>query len=363
MTHVETIRLFPKDRAGLLAYMERFNAACDWLSAIAFREGLWHWLPLQRRTYPELRGKFQLSAAALVAIRKVASAYKNKSRCTTEARFHPRGAIPVYRHSYKREGTASLYGMRIPFAARRDVVLSGKKQAVLTYRHGKFILLQALESPSVPAAEMKDYLGCDLGVVNLLTDSEGQTFGGREVEEKRRIAAHRRARLQAKQSRAARRKLRWLAGKQARYQRDVNHQISKAVVSKALRHSCGIALEKLRGIRERITARRRQRARLANWAFGQLRLFLTYKAAPAGIPVQLVDPAHSSQTCPACGHRERGNRKNQREFCCRLCGHAGLADHIAARNIRARALGDAPNGLGPKVAAAMPATSSLASSE
>ncbi|HJY88055.1 MAG TPA: hypothetical protein VKE24_14570, partial [Candidatus Acidoferrales bacterium] len=57
LTHVETIRLFPKDRAGLLAYLERFNAACDWLSAIAFREGLWHWLPLQRRTYPELRGK------------------------------------------------------------------------------------------------------------------------------------------------------------------------------------------------------------------------------------------------------------------------------------------------------------------
>src|SRR5215471_7583599 len=183
--------------------MERFNAACDWLSGIAFREGLWHWLPLQRRTYGELRGKFQLSAAALVAIRKVASAYKNKSRRTTEARFHPRAAIPVYRHSYKRDGTASLYGMRVPFVARRDVVLSGKKQAVLTYRHGKFILLQALESPSVPAAERKDYLGCDLGVVNLLTDSEGQRFGGREVEEKRRIAAHRRARLQAKQSRAA----------------------------------------------------------------------------------------------------------------------------------------------------------------
>ncbi|HJY86429.1 MAG TPA: hypothetical protein VKE24_06280 [Candidatus Acidoferrales bacterium] len=229
MTHVDTIWLFPKERAGLLAYVERFNAACDWLSAIAFREGLWHWLPLQRRTYGELRGKFQLSAAAaLVAIRKVASAYRNKSRRTTEARFHPRGAIPVYRHSYKRDRTVSLYGMRVPFTARRDVVLSGKKQAVLTYRHGKFILLQALESPSVPAADSKDYLGCDLGLVNLLTDSEGQRFGGQEVEEKRRIAAHRRARLQAKQSRAGRRKLRWLAGKQARYQRDVNHQISKA---------------------------------------------------------------------------------------------------------------------------------------
>ena len=181
----------------------------------------------------------------------------------------------------------------------------------------------------------KDYLGCDLGVVNLLTDSEGQRFGGREVEEKRRIAAHRRARLQAKQSRAGRRKLRWLAGKQARYQRDVNHQISKAVVSKALRHSCGIALEKLRGIRERITAHCRQRARLANWAFGQLRLFLSYKAARAGIPVQLVDPAHTSQTCPACGHTERGNRRSRGGFCCRLCGHAGLADQ-SPRGIFAR---------------------------
>jgi len=343
MNRVETVRLHPPDPAQLMAWLERFNAAANWLSGVAFREHLWHWLPLQRRAYREVRERFQLpSSAAMVAIRKVAYAYRNTQRRQHQATFRRRGAIPVYRHQYKRDGTVSLYSFRIPFTARPQAGLSSRHQAILCYRRGKFILHQVVEVDVPVPTPVQEYLGCDLGTVNLLTDSKAEAYSGEAVEEKRRIYVHRRARLQKRGTRAARRKLREISGRQRRYQRDVNHGIAKRVVAKAQRLCCGIALEDLQGIRGRIKARRRQRARLHNWAFGQLRQFIVYKAAQAGVPVVFVDPANTSRTCPVCGHVDKRNRRSQSEFQCRRCGHAGPADVIAARNIRAWARGDAP---------------------
>ncbi len=355
MKRIETVRLRPADPAQLLAWLERFNAAANWLSSVAFGERLWRWLPLQRRAYREVRERFQLpSAAAVVVIRKVAYAYRTKGRRHHQATFRRHGAVPVYRHRYKRDGTVSLYGFRVPFAARAEAQLSGHSQAVLCYRRGKFILHQAVEVEVPIPASVHDYLGCDLGTVNLLTDSEQESYSGQGIEEKRRIYVHRRQRLQKRGTRAARRKLRGLSGRQRRYQRDVNHCIAKRVVAKAQRLCCGIALENLRGIRSRIKARRRQRAQLHNWSFGQLRQFIVYKAARAGVPVVFIEPANTSRTCPACGHVDKLNRRSQAAFSCRRCGHAGPADVIAARNIRAWARGDAP-----MVASARTATNSL----
>ncbi len=353
MNRVETVRLHPPNPAQVLALLERFNAAAIWLSGVAFRERLWHWLPLQRRAYREVRERFQLPAAATVmVIRKVAYAYCNTQRREHQASFRRRGAIPVDKHRYKRDCTVLMYGLRIPFSARPQALVSSRHQAVLCYRRGKFILHQVVEVDVPAPAPVQDYLGCDLGTVNLLTDSEAEAYSGQAVEDKRRIFVHRRARLQKRGTRAARRKLRQISGRQGRYQRDINHGIAKRVVAKAQRLCSGIALEDLQGIRDRIKARRRQRARLHNWAFGQLRQFIVYKAAKAGVPVVFVEPANTSRTCPVCGHVDKRNRRSQAEFQCRRCGHAGPADVIAARNIRAWARGDAP-----MVASARAATS------
>jgi len=72
MNQVETVRLSPPDPAELVAWVKQFNDAANWLSGLAFKERLWHWLPLQRRAYRELRERFKLpAAAAVVAIHKV----------------------------------------------------------------------------------------------------------------------------------------------------------------------------------------------------------------------------------------------------------------------------------------------------
>jgi IS605 OrfB family transposase len=49
--------------------------------------------------------------------------------------------------------------------------------------------------------------------------------------------------------------------------------------------------------------------------------------------LEKVDPAYTSQTCNACGHRAADNRESQAVFRCRACGHADHADVNAAKNI------------------------------
>ncbi len=192
LNRVETVRLYPPDPAQVIAWLERFNAAANWLSGVAFRERLWHWLPLQHRAYREVRDRFDLpAAAAVVVIRKVAYAYRNRQRRQHQATFRRRGAIPVYKHRYKRDGTVSVYGFQIPFIARPQAELASRHQAVLCYRRGKFILHQVVEVDVPAPAPVQEYLGCDLGTVNLLTDSEAEAYSGQVVEEKRRIYVHR----------------------------------------------------------------------------------------------------------------------------------------------------------------------------
>jgi transposase len=57
----------------------------------------------------------------------------------------------------------------------------------------------------------------------------------------------------------------------------------------------------------------------------------------AGVVVEFTDPAYTSQTCSACGHCEKSNRKSQAEFECKACGYKAHADFNAARNHRDRA--------------------------
>src|SRR5262249_82707 len=79
--------------------------------------------------------------------------------------------------------------------------------------------------------------------------------------------------------------------------------------------------------------RKSQRSRHSSWAFFQLRFFLSYKAALAGVPLHTVDPRNTSKMCSECGHCAKENRKSQASFCCIQCGHTDNADRNAAINI------------------------------
>ena len=151
-----------------------------------------------------------------------------------------------------------------------------------------------------------------------------------------------RRKLQTKGTHSARRRLRKLSGKERRFSTWTNHNISKEIVEKAKDTGRGIAIEKLGGIRDRLTVRKAQRSTLSSWSFAQLRVFIEYKAKLAGILVVAVDPRNTSRTCPCCGYIDKANRKSQSKFLCLDCGYSGLADQIAAVNIRSRAVVNLP---------------------
>jgi putative transposase len=140
-----------------------------------------------------------------------------------------------------------------------------------------------------------------------------------------------------------RRKLKALSGRERRFKKNTNHVIGRRIVDKATGTSRGIALEDLSGIRDRTRLRRSQRDCISKWAFAELRGFIQYKAAIEGIPVIAVDPAYTSQACNACGHTERGNRRERGIFWCKACGHFDHADINAAKNISMKAVVNQPD--------------------
>jgi putative transposase len=176
-------------------------------------------------------------------------------------------------------------------------------------------------------------LGVDLGIVNRATDSEGEHFTGAQVLAVRARYHLRRQRLQKVGTKNATRRLRQRRRRESRFQKDTNHHISKKLVQKAAASRRALALEDLSGIRARTTVRHEQRDARHSWAFFQLRQFVAYKAAWAGVAVHLVDPRNTSRTCSRCGHCEKANRKSQAEFLCQRCGFATNADVNAAINI------------------------------
>lgn len=342
------VRIQPDSPLTLINIIRQFNSACNWLSEYAFCHETYNWYRLQTRTYHELRQRFGLTAAqAVVAIRKVAATYGIKERRKQIIKFKPLSSMPLYQHRYKRDGTVLIYGVRYLFKARANTELVSKHEATLGYQNGKFIIHQVIDTAAPPVYQPKEWLGCDLGIVNILTDSTGMTYAGGHVNGLRHRHAQLRAKLQSKGTRSARRLLNNRRRKETLFARSVNHIVSKQIVAKAYGTQSGIALEELKGIRQRITARKAQRRQQSAWAFGQLGAFIEYKAAAKGVPVSLVDPRNSSRTCPACGCIDKHNRSTQSDFLCVSCGLAGLADHIAAVNISRRAASNQPDATPP----------------
>jgi IS605 OrfB family transposase len=227
---------------------------------------------------------------------------------------------------------------RLVLGARQHAMLVDPAWEVggadLMWRAGVYSLhiTQSREAPS-EAEPNVGTLGVDLGIANLATDSEGEHFTGSIVHLVRGRYHLRRQRLQNCGTRNAKRRIRRMGSREARFQKDTNHCISKKLVQKAAVARKAIALEDLSGIRERTTVRRAHRYERHSWAFFQLRQYIAYKAAQSGVLVYLVDPCNTSRMCSACGHCEKANRKSQAEFSCQRCGFAANADDNAALNI------------------------------
>ena len=353
MKLIAQVKLQPtqEQAQALLDTLEKANAACNYISQRAWDTKTFRQFSLHKLVYYDVRERFGLSAQLTVRMEaKVADAYKlDKKHKRT---FMEHGAIAYDERilSWQMPAqTASIWTtsgrQKMPFlAGERQVKLLEHRQgqADLILRDGEWYLHQVCEITESPEFDPTGWLGVDLGIVNIAVDSDGRVFSGNTIEANRQRYEHRRATLQRVGTKSAKRRLKKLSGRQRRFQRDVNHCISKTLVETAKDTDRGIAFENLKGIHGRTRLRRGQRSRHHNWAFAQLRTFTAYKSALAGIPFTLVDPAYTSQTCPHCGFVSKSNRKSQSEFRCGRCGYVALADYAAAMNVAARAAVNRP---------------------
>jgi IS605 OrfB family transposase len=349
-------RLLPdaETAAKLRATVERFNEAADWLAGVAFGRKLANKFALQRLAYAELRERFALPGdTAIRCISQVCEAYKRDR--SIKPKFRQHAAVPY--SMGKNIGFKGPDRVSISTLDGRVIVpfLMGKYQAerfgwpkgqcdLVLRRDGKWFLLVTVDVPDGTPVPPSDFIGVDMGVVNIAVDSDGTFRSSEAVEAKRVKYTKRRQRLGKETKGASRKKCRAChkamarsERKESRFRRDLNHCISKALVARAKDTGQGIAIEDLEGIRDGQQFRRQQRARMGGWAFFQLRALIEYKARLAGVFVAVVDPAYSSQTCNACGHCERANRTSQSEFQCRACGRCAHADLNSALNLRDRA--------------------------
>ena len=336
---------------SLLETMEEFNKACNWISGKSFDAGLPYQVKLHHLVYFEARSLFPNLTSQMIirAIAKVCDSYQlNKKVCHS---FKPHGAMEYDKRilSFKDLSHASMSTINgritVPIVFGHYVPLDRNRmcgQADLIYSNGKFFLNIVVDIPDGTPIDPKGFLGIDMGIVNLSTDSDGESFSGETVDRVReKIHALKKA-LQKKGTKAAKRHLKKMSEKESRFKKDTNHVISKRIVSKAKGTGRGIAIEDLKGFNGQQMVRKSQKERFGKWAFDQLRRFITYKALLSGVPVVAVNSRNTSRTCSSCGHCDKANRKSQAHFSCLKCEYTENADINAARNIAFRATVNEP---------------------
>lgn len=347
------IKLLPtKDQhQALKETLETVNQASNYISQLAFESKTFKQYDLHKLAYYDIRARFGLSAQMTVrAVAKVADSYKLDR--DVQRVFKATGGIAyddrVLRYDLQAD-TVSIWTMggriKVPFICgdrQRELLKSQQGESDLILFRGDFYLLATCDIADPDPLDVEGVLGIDLGIIQIATTSDGESFSGSQVNRVRHRHRRLRKKLQSKGTKSAKRRLKKLSGKERRFAKDVNHVISKKIVQTAVDTNKAIAVEKLTGIRDRVRLRRGQRDNLHNWSFYQLKVFIAYKAKLAGIPVIEVDPRNTSRECASCGHIDKANRKSQSKFLCVVCNHAANADENAAVVIGRRAAVNRP---------------------
>lgn len=236
------------EKALLLETMKQYNSAANFTAEKAFELKIANKYELQKLFYKEIRSRFSLSAQfAIRVISKVVEAYKRDK--SVKPAFRELGAIQYDQRnmSWKGLDKVSLTTLQGRLKLRTRIGEYQKSradrirgQADLIYRNGVFYLIAVVDVPNKKKRceyEPVGMLGVDLGIENIATDSDGEVFSGEKVEYVRKRYNGLRAGLQKARAtsrhRAAQRKLKRMSGKERRFKRNVNHVISKVIVSKA----------------------------------------------------------------------------------------------------------------------------------
>lgn len=248
----------------------------------------------------------------------------------------------------------------IEWERHRDIVGTPKNVTIVRegiWWYASVACESEVDLPEPGSADFGEPLGIDLGVVEPIMLSTGESVAIARTPPRETRRARKLHKQLARQKAGSRnrektiRRLRALHAGQKRRRLDNAHRASARI---AREHS-HVAMEDLkllnmtasaRGTVEKPGANVAQKSGLnravLDLAHGQFRTVLQQKVERAGGTFVLVDPRNTSRRCNPCGHVSADSRKSQAEFKCVSCGHEANADHNASANIRDRAFGLVP---------------------
>lgn len=187
---------------------------------------------------------------------------------------------------------------------------------------------------------VRHVVGIDRGLrfLTVSYDEQGKTefVSGRKIATKRHKFQEVRKQLQSKGTKAAKRRLKAISGRENRWMSDMNHQISKTLVQKYGKDTIFV-LEDLTGVsfeENKLSQNAKRNYDLRSWAFYQLEQFLTYKAHENRSEVLKVSARYTSQRCPKCGTIHKGSRDHHKHLYSCQCGYKSNDDRIGAMNIQ-----------------------------
>lgn len=202
----------------------------------------------------------------------------------------------------------------------------------IVYKGNKIVAQIVYEVAEPEYIDNGNIMGIDLGIkcpaVSYTSDGSIKFYGnGRKNKYMRRHYKYLRKKLgKAKKPDA----IKHINNKEQRIMKDIDHKISHNIVKTAVAHNVKIIkLERLANIRSTTRTSRKNNHSLHTWSFYRLAKYIEYKAKLAGIKVEYVNPAYTSQTCPKCGHVHHANDRN---YTCK-CGFHIHRDLLGAINI------------------------------
>lgn len=333
--------------------LQGFADACNQIYKVAKNENCWNTTKLHHKVYKPVRESTGLKANHVCqAIRRVVG---NASSVKQVHKFRPTSLnLDIRTFQYIEDlqtvGITLMCGrkkFKLLIGNYQRALLKGQSPTAATLnktKRGDYYINICVDIPTNPTGKTPKIIGVDLGRRDIATTSTGKSWSGAKIQATRDHYSKVRANIQSKRTRSSRRLMRRLSGREQRFQKWLNHNISSQLVRDAKNSNAALAFEDLTNIRQSLNQKRRsktERRRTNNWAFYQLRIFVDYKARIAGIPVVFVPPAYTSQTCSRCHHVHPVKGKsyrNGKKYKCGNCGFEHDADINAALNIAALGL-------------------------
>ena len=342
------------DKVLLNKTMSVYSDACNYVSDYVFQTHNLKQFSLNKALYTKLRERFGLKSQMTQSVFKTVIA-RYKTVLENESKWiKPSFKKPQYDLVWNRDysltqncfSVNTLNGrVKLPYFAEGmskyfDHTIYKFGTAKLINKHGKYFLhipvTYGVEASDI--SDIRNVVGIDRGInfVVATYDSKHKSgfVSGKAIKQKRANYSKLRKELQMRQTPSARRRMKAIGSRENRWMQDVNHQVSKALVKNNPKHTLFV-LEDLSGIRnatERV--RTKDRYVSVSWSFYDLEQKLIYKAKQNQSTVIKVNPAYTSQCCPACGHIEKANRNKEIHlFRCKNCDYKSNDDRIGAINL------------------------------